>query len=37
NTYLVPVPFVFQCPEESEQVYVPNDCEFTMIDIRYDF
>ncbi|CAF2189048.1 unnamed protein product [Rotaria magnacalcarata] len=35
NTYLVPVPFVFQCPE-SEQVYVPNDCEFTMIDIRSD-
>jgi hypothetical protein len=33
DTYLVPVPLVFQC-SESEQIYAPNDCEFTIIDTR---
>lgn len=33
ETYLVPVPLLFQC-SESKQIYAPNDCEFTMIDTR---
>jgi hypothetical protein len=33
ETYLVPLPLLFQCPE-SQQIYVPNDCEFTIIDTR---
>lgn len=33
DTYLVPVPLVFECPK-TEQIYAPNDCEFTIIDIR---
>ncbi|CAF1594031.1 unnamed protein product [Rotaria sp. Silwood1] len=36
ETYLVPVPLLFQCEEENEQIYTPNDCEFTIIDIRSD-
>jgi hypothetical protein len=33
DTYLVPVPLLFQCPG-SEQIYAPNECEFTIIDNR---
>jgi hypothetical protein len=33
DTYLVPVPLLFQC-SESEEIYAPKDCEFTMIDTR---
>ncbi|CAF0734216.1 unnamed protein product [Adineta steineri] len=35
DTYLVPVPLVFQCSKNKE-IYAPNDCEFTMIDTRTD-
>ncbi|CAF0899752.1 unnamed protein product [Rotaria sordida] len=35
NTYLVPVPLLFEC-SENEQIYTANDCEFTIIDIRSD-
>ena len=31
DTYLVPVPLLFQC---NEQIYAPKDCEFTIIDSR---
>ena len=33
NTYLVPVPLLFEC-SQNERLYEPNDCEFTIIDIR---
>ena len=33
DTFLLPVPLLFQC-SESEQIYVPKDCEFTIIDTR---
>jgi hypothetical protein len=33
DTYLVPVPLLFQCPD-NEQIYTPNDCELTIIDTR---
>ncbi|CAF4239428.1 unnamed protein product, partial [Rotaria sp. Silwood2] len=33
DTYLVPVPLLFQC-SQSERIYTPVDCEFTIIDIR---
>jgi hypothetical protein len=33
ETYLVPVPLLFQC-SDNEQIYEPNDCEFTIIDTR---
>ncbi len=33
DTYLVPVPLLFQC-SDSEEIYAPNDCEFTIIDTR---
>lgn len=31
DTYLVPVPLLFQC-RENEQIFAPIDCEFTIID-----
>jgi len=33
DTYLVPIPLLFQC-SQSEQIYAPTDCEFTIIDTR---
>lgn len=33
ETYLVPIPLVFQCAQ-SEQIFVPKDCEFTLTDRR---
>jgi len=33
NTYLVPVPLLLQCPQ-SERIFSPFDCEFTIIDTR---
>ncbi|UJR31632.1 hypothetical protein I4U23_019114 [Adineta vaga] len=33
DTYLVPVPLLFECPG-NEQIYTPNDCEFTILDTR---
>lgn len=33
DTYLVPVPFLFQC-ENYEQIYAPKDCEFSITDTR---
>ncbi|CAF1337111.1 unnamed protein product [Adineta ricciae] len=35
DTYLVPVPLLFQC-SESEQIYTPDNCEFTIVDTRSD-
>lgn len=33
ETYLVPIPLVFQCAQ-SEEIFAPKDCEFTLIDTR---
>ena len=33
DTYLVPVPLLFECPT-SERMYVAQDCEFTIMDTR---
>ncbi|CAF1195013.1 unnamed protein product [Rotaria sordida] len=33
DTYLVPVPLLFQC-SQSKRIYAPIDCEFTIVDIR---
>lgn len=33
NTFLVPVPLLFKC-QQSERIYAPIDCEFTIADIR---
>ena len=33
ETYLVPIPLVFQCAQ-SEEIFAPRDCEFTLIDTR---
>ena len=33
NTYLVPVPLLFQCAE-NEQIFAPNDCQMTIRDTR---
>jgi len=33
DTYLVPVPLLFQCPQ-TEQIFTPIDCEFTIVDTR---
>jgi hypothetical protein len=33
ETYLVPVPLLFECPQ-NERIFAPIDCEFTMTDTR---
>jgi hypothetical protein len=36
DTYLVPVPILFQC-QQIERIFAPIDCEFTIIDARVSF
>ncbi|CAF4040259.1 unnamed protein product, partial [Rotaria magnacalcarata] len=33
DTYLVPVPLLFECPQ-SQRIYAPIDCQFTINDVR---
>ncbi len=36
DTYLVPVPLVFQCPQ-NQRISSPIDCEFTIVDTRVSY